>query len=55
MKIHNYFKNMTEETIRQEFSVKYIDETRNYLIEEINQHELIGKNHNKGLYNSRLY
>ena len=55
MKIHNYFKNMTEETVSQEFSVKYIDETRNYLIEKINQNELIGKNHNEGLYNSRLY
>ena len=47
---------MTEETISQEFSVKYIDETRNYLIEERNQNELIGKDHNKGLGNSsRLY
>ena len=47
---------MTEETISQEFSVKYIDETRNYLIEERNQNELIGKDHNKGLCNSsRLY
>ena len=38
---------MTEENIRQEFRLKNIDETRNYLIEEINRNELISKNHKK--------
>ena len=34
---------MSEENISQEFSLKNIDERRNYLIEEINQNELISK------------
>ena len=34
---------MSEENISQEFRLKNIDETRNYLIEEINQNELISK------------
>ena len=33
MKICNYFKNMAEESVSQEFRFKNIDETRNYLIE----------------------
>ena len=37
---------MVEENISQEFRLKNIDETRNYLIEEINR---------KDLYNSKLY
>ena len=32
---------MSEENISREFKLKNIDETRNYLIEEINQNELI--------------
>ena len=36
---------MTEENISQEFWLKNKDETRNYLIEEINRNELISKNH----------
>ena len=36
---------MTEEKIIQEFRLKMIDETRNYLIEEISQNELMRKNH----------
>ena len=43
MKIYNYFKNMVEENISQEFRLKNIDETRNYLIEEINQNESMSK------------
>ena len=39
---------MAEENISQEFRLKNIDETRNYLIEEINQSELISKKHKKG-------
>ena len=47
MKIYNYFKNMAEENISQEFRLKNIDETRNYLIEEINRNELMSKKHKK--------
>ena len=38
---------MAEENISQEFRLKNIDETRNYLIEEINQNELISKRYKK--------
>ena len=43
MKIYSYFKNMTEENISQEFRLKNIDETRNYLIENINRNELMSE------------
>ena len=36
---------MAEENISQEYRLKNIDETRNYLIEEINQSELMSKKH----------
>ena len=38
---------MSEENISQEFRPKNIDETRNYLIEEINPNELMNKKHKK--------
>ena len=38
---------MTEENISQEFRLKNIDETRNYLIEQINRNELMSKKHEK--------
>ena len=38
---------MVEENISQEFRMKNIDETRNYLIEEINRNELISKKYKK--------
>ena len=38
---------MAEENISQEFKLKIIDETRNYLIEETNQNELMSKKHKK--------
>ena len=38
---------MGEENISKEFRLKNIDETRNYLIEEINQNELISEKHKK--------
>ena len=38
---------MAEENISQEFRLKNIDETRNYLIEEINPNELMNKKHKK--------
>ena len=34
---------MVEENISQEFTLKSIDETRKYFLEEIKQHELISK------------
>ena len=38
---------MSEESISQENRLKNIDETRNYLIEEINRHDLMSKKHKK--------
>ena len=38
---------MAEENISQEFTLKIIDATRNYLIEEINRRELMSKKHKK--------
>ena len=38
---------MFEENISQSFRLKNIDETRNYLTEEINQKELMCKKHKK--------
>ena len=36
---------MTEENMGQDFRLKNIDKTRNYLIEEINWNELMSKKH----------
>ena len=38
---------MLEENINQKIRLKKIDETRNYLIQEINQNELMSKKHKK--------
>ena len=38
---------MSEDSIPQEFRLKYIDETRNYFIKEINQNEIMSKKHKK--------
>ena len=38
---------MAEENISQEFRLNNIDETRSYLIEEINRNELMSKKHKK--------
>ena len=38
---------MPEEKINQEFRLKKIDKIRNYLLEEINQNELMNKKHKK--------
>ena len=38
---------MAEENISQEFRLKNINETRNYLTEEIDRNEMIIKNHKK--------
>ena len=46
---------MAEKDISQELErKKKIDETRNYLIEEINQNELMSKKR-RDLFNSKLY
>ena len=34
---------MSEENLSQEFRLKNVDETRNYLIQEINRNELMKK------------
>ena len=38
---------MAKEKISQEFRLKNIDETRNYLIKEINRNELMSKKRKK--------
>ena len=38
---------MPEENLSREFRMKNIDETRNYLIEEINLNELMSTKHKK--------
>ena len=51
--MYNYLKekNMAEDILSQEFELKNTEETRDYLIEEINQNELMNKKHKKvGLY-----
>ena len=45
MKIYNLFKKVVEENISQELSLKNIDETRNYFLEETKQNELMSKKH----------
>ena len=47
MKIYNYFKNIAEENISQEFRLRNIDETRKHFFEEIKQNELMSKKHKK--------
>ena len=36
---------MSEENISQEFRMKNLDETRHYLIEDINRNELMSQKH----------
>ena len=38
---------MSEENISHSFTLKNVDETRNYIIKEINQNELLNKKHKK--------
>ena len=47
LKMYDYFKNMAEENISQEFRRKNIDETKNHLIEQINRNELMNKKQKK--------
>ena len=46
---------MVEQNISQEFRLKNIDETKNYLIEEIEESKSMGKKRKKGFYYSKLY
>ena len=46
-KVYNYFKNMTEKNISQEFRLKNIYETNNYLVKERDQNKLLSKKPNK--------
>ena len=47
LKIYNYFINLVEETMSQEFRSKNIDETKNYFLEEVKQNQLISWKHKK--------
>ena len=38
---------MAEETLRQEFELKNIDETKNYLTEKVNRNKLMCKKYKK--------
>ena len=38
---------MSEQNISQEFRLKNVDESRNYLIEEINRNDLMNKKYKK--------
>ena len=46
---------MAEKNISQEFRLKNMNETRSYLIEEINRNEFMSRKQRKGLYNFKLY
>ena len=41
---------MFKEKISKEFRLQNIDETENYLIEKINENELMSKKHEKCIY-----
>ena len=47
LKIYDYFENMVEENISQDFRLRNIDQTRNYFLEEIEQNELMSRKHKK--------
>ena len=47
MKIYNDFKNIAKTNINQEVRIKNIDETKNYITEEINQIRVMSKKHKK--------
>ena len=56
MKIYNYFENMAEENISQEFRSKNINETRNHLIVQIKQNKLMSRKDKKVcITNSKLF
>ena len=45
--MYDYFKNVILENKSQEFRLRNIEKTRNYFVEEIDQHELMSKKHKK--------
>ena len=45
--MYSYLKNMVKENTSQEFRLKNIDKTRNYLFQEIKQTELMSRKHKK--------
>ena len=47
LKIFNNFKNTAKENISQEFTLKNIDERRNYVVEEVEQNASVSKKHKK--------
>ena len=47
MEICNFFKNVVEENISQEFRLKNIGETRNSFLEEIKQNAFLSKKHKR--------
>ena len=47
MKICNYFINITEEDISQEFRLQKLNEINNYLIKEVDQNELLSNKSKK--------
>ena len=47
MKIYNYYRNVVAKSVSQEFRLKNIDETRLYVVEEIEQNELMSNMHKK--------
>ena len=47
---YNYFINMTEEDISQEFKLKGIKELNNYSVKEINPNELLSNKKKKVSY-----
>ena len=47
MKTYNYFKNMAEENISKEFTLKNKGETRNYFLKEKKQNQFMRKNHKR--------
>ena len=47
LKIYDYFKNMVEEHVSQEWRLKNADETQNYFLEEVKQMQLMSNKHKK--------
>ena len=47
LKTYNYFKNMVEENISQEFRLQNEYKTRYYFLEEIQQNKLMSRKHKK--------
>ena len=43
----NLFSPKVKESLSREFKLKTVDETRNYLLEEIEQNELMSRKHKK--------